>query len=113
MSSAVDNVRNMFLKLFNNDEMIKNNFKIDENYIDFLDNINIKKLAEDELIETALIFFENDLNISHASSKGFMHRNTLVYRIEKIKKICGLDIRNFMEAVAFYNFIIISKKYSN
>jgi len=66
----------------------------------------ISFLNDEELNNTAQVFFENNLNISLASKKGFMHRNTLVYRLDKIKKILGLDIRNFNEAVVFENFLL-------
>lgn len=61
---------------------------------------------DEELISTSKVFFDNNLNISLASKVGFMHRNTLVYRLDKIKKIIGLDIRNFNEAVVFQNFLL-------
>ena len=47
------------------------------------------------------MFFENNLNVSETSRQLFIHRNTLVYRIEKLEKITGLDLRNFDDAVTF------------
>ena len=44
------------------------------------------------------MFFENSLNVSETSRKLFVHRNTLVYRLEKIKKLTGLDLREFDDA---------------
>ena len=52
----------------------------------------IETLDEDTL-ETINRFFENNLNVSETSRKLYVHRNTLVYRLEKIKKITGLDLR--------------------
>ena len=46
-------------------------------------------------------FFENNLNVSETSRKLYVHRNTLVYRLEKIKKITGLDLREFDHAIVF------------
>lgn len=46
-------------------------------------------------------FFENNLNVSETSRQLFVHRNTLVYRIEKIQKSTGLDLRNFDDALTF------------
>ena len=46
-------------------------------------------------------FFENSLNVSETSRQLFVHRNTLVYRIEKIQKSTGLDLRNFDDALTF------------
>lgn len=59
-----------------------------------------------ELVETAKIFLQNSLNITTASKKGYMHRNTLIYRIDKIKRLIGLDIRVFEEAVVFENLVM-------
>ena len=46
-------------------------------------------------------FFENNLNVSETSRKLFVHRNTLVYRLEKIRKLTGLDLREFDHAITF------------
>jgi carbohydrate diacid regulator len=54
-----------------------------------------------ETLETILCFFDNSLNISETSRKLFVHRNTLVYRLEKIRKLTGLDLREFDQAVVF------------
>ena len=60
----------------------------------------IETLDEDT-IETINRFFENNLNVSETSRKLYVHRNTLVYRLEKIKKITGLDLRQFDHAIVF------------
>lgn len=60
----------------------------------------IETLDEDTL-ETINKFFENNLNVSETSRKLYVHRNTLVYRLEKIKKITGLDLREFDHAIVF------------
>ena len=60
----------------------------------------IETLDEDT-IETINRFFENNLNVSETSRKLYVHRNTLVYRLEKIKKITGLDLREFDHAIVF------------
>ncbi len=46
-------------------------------------------------------FFENNLNISETARQLYVHRNTLVYRLERIQKILGLDIRTFEDAMLF------------
>ena len=46
-------------------------------------------------------FFENNLNVSETSRQLFIHRNTLVYRLEKLQKSTGLDIRVFEDALTF------------
>ena len=46
-------------------------------------------------------FFENNLNVSETSRQLYIHRNTLVYRLEKVKTKTGLDLRKFDDAVLF------------
>ena len=60
----------------------------------------IDTLDEDTL-DTINKFFENNLNVSETSRKLYVHRNTLVYRLEKIKKLTGLDLREFDDAIVF------------
>ena len=54
-----------------------------------------------ETLSTIQCFFDNNLNVSETSRKMFVHRNTLVYRLDKIKKITGLDLREFDNAITF------------
>lgn len=56
---------------------------------------------DEEALNTLNKFFENNLNISETSRQLFVHRNTLVYRIEKIQKATGLDLRKFDDALTF------------
>ncbi|MCR4903286.1 MAG: helix-turn-helix domain-containing protein [Butyrivibrio sp.] len=56
---------------------------------------------DEETINTINKFFENNLNVSETSRELFVHRNTLVYRIEKLQKSTGLDIRTFDDALTF------------
>ena len=56
---------------------------------------------DSETLLTIAKFFENNLNGSETSRKLFVHRNTLVYRLDKVQKITGLDLRNFDDAVLF------------
>ena len=65
-----------------------------------------------ETLMTIQCFFENNLNVSETSRKLFVHRNTLVYRLEKIKKITGLDLREFEHAITFKVALMV-KKYLN
>ncbi|MCR8744974.1 PucR family transcriptional regulator [Romboutsia lituseburensis] len=60
------------------------------------------KTMDKNLLHTGISFIENDLNISKTSSYLFLHRNTLIYRLEKIKEILGLDIKTFKDAFIFY-----------
>lgn len=68
----------------------------------------IAALDEDTL-ETINKFFENNLNVSETSRKLYVHRNTLVYRLEKIKKITGLDLREFDHAIVFKVAMMVKK----
>ena len=54
---------------------------------------------DEETLFTIQKFFENNLNVSETARKLFVHRNTLVYRLEKIKKLTGLDLREFDNAI--------------
>ena len=56
---------------------------------------------DQETLFTIHKFFENNLNVSETARKLFVHRNTLVYRLEKIKKLTGLDLREFDDAITF------------
>ena len=56
---------------------------------------------DDEELATVYTFFENNLNISETARQLFVHRNTLVYRLEKIQKKTGLDVRKFDDALTF------------
>lgn len=62
---------------------------------------SIPEELDDEMLTTVNKFFENNLNVSETSRQLFVHRNTLVYRIEKLQKSTGLDIRTFDDALTF------------
>ena len=68
----------------------------------------IESLDQETLL-TIDKFFENNLNVSETSRKLFVHRNTLVYRLEKIKKITGLDLRKFDHAIIFRVALMVKK----
>ena len=76
-----------------------------------------KKNSIDSLDQETLFtinkFFENNLNVSEASRKLFVHRNTLVYRLEKIKKLTGLDLRQFDHAIVFKVALMVRKYLSS
>ena len=56
---------------------------------------------DEEILSTVQKFFENNLNISETARKLFIHRNTLVYRLEKVQKATGLDMKVFEDALTF------------
>lgn len=74
---------------------------------------SLKKVLNEEMLITVLTFFENNLNLSEAARKLFIHRNTLIYRLEKIQKSTGLDLRNFDDAVLLKTVIMIGKSLSS
>ncbi|MBQ7120123.1 MAG: helix-turn-helix domain-containing protein [Oscillospiraceae bacterium] len=64
---------------------------------------------DSETLMTIQKFFENNLNVSETSRNLFVHRNTLVYRLEKIKKITGLDLREFDHAIIFKVALMVKR----
>ena len=73
---------------------------------------SIESLDEETLF-TIYKFFENNLNVSVTARKLFVHRNTLVYRLEKIKKLTGLDLRQFDHAIVFKVALMVRKYLSS
>ena len=71
-------------------------------------NGDIHGLFEDEELMTVFSFFENNLNISETARQLYVHRNTLVYRLEKIQKKTGLDVRKFDDALTFKIAIMVA-----
>ena len=61
----------------------------------------IPEELDDEIVSTVQKFFDNNLNVSETSRQLFVHRNTLVYRIEKLHQSTGLDVRTFDDALTF------------
>lgn len=70
---------------------------------------NSLEQLDSETLMTIQKFFENNLNVSETSRNLFVHRNTLVYRLEKIKKITGLDLREFDHAIIFKVALMVKK----
>ena len=64
---------------------------------------------DEETLTTINKFFENNLNVSETSRQLFIHRNTLVYRLDKIQKNTNLDLRNFEDAIAFKIALMVVK----
>lgn len=66
-----------------------------------------------ETLFTIQKFFENNLNVSETSRKLFVHRNTLVYRLEKIRRLTGLDLKQFDHAIVFKVALMVRKYLSS
>ena len=64
---------------------------------------------DEETLTTIHKFFENSLNVSETSRQLFIHRNTLVYRLDKLQKSTGLDLRVFEDAITFKIALMVVK----
>ena len=79
-------------------------------YMAELSDEESKEVFEDEeMLNTAESFLQSSLNVSEASRNLYMHRNTLLYRLDKIEKATGLNIRSFSDAVSFRVLTILYK----
>lgn len=80
---------------------------------DYMQQFRISDAAEvfedPDMTSTAEEFLESSLNISETARKLFMHRNTLMYRLDKIERVTGLNIRKFSDAVTFRVVTILYK----
>lgn len=85
------------------DSVVKNLGKPErEKILEAYDLKRFVKVFEDaDLMRTAECLFENNLNVSKSAVYLYMHRNTLIYRLKKLKRITGLDICDFYDAVIF------------
>ena len=81
----------------------------------FLHEIFGDKLPDQDIDEemqvTIRLFFENNLNISETARQLYLHRNTLVYRLERFEKMVGLDIRRFDDAMTFQIAMMVLAHY--
>ena len=84
-------------------------YKLNE-YLELLMDSAARDIFSDpEMTDTAEEFLENSLNVSETSRRLYLHRNTLTYRLDKIEKATGLNIRKFSDAVIFRLITILSK----
>ena len=81
----------------------------------FLHEVFGEKLPDQDIDEemqvTIRLFFENNLNISETARQLYLHRNTLVYRLERFEKMVGLDIRRFDDAMTFQIAMMVLAHY--
>ncbi|MBQ3234638.1 MAG: helix-turn-helix domain-containing protein [Clostridia bacterium] len=80
-----------------------------EEYLSALTFSASEILGDEELLTTGDCFLRNNLNVSETAREMYIHRNTLIYRLEKIEKLTGLDIKKFSDALNFKLLYIISK----
>lgn len=72
-----------------------------EHYHGLLFNRSTARLFSEEMLFTIEMFFKKDLNLSDTARQLYIHRNTLVYRLDKVQRQIGLDLRKFEDAVTF------------
>ena len=82
---------------------------VSANYNAAIFNRKTARLFNDEMIHTIETFFENSLNLSETARRLYIHRNTLVYRLEKVQRAIGLDLRSFDDAVTFKLLMLLGK----
>ncbi len=78
-------------------------------YHNLLFNRKTMRLFNDEMLYTIEMFFKKDLNLSDTARQLYIHRNTLVYRLDKVQRQIGLDLRNFEDAVTFKILLELKK----
>ncbi|MBQ8342651.1 MAG: helix-turn-helix domain-containing protein [Clostridia bacterium] len=79
-------------------------------YFSQITDERFKEVFEDEeMLDTAEAFLQSSLNVSETSRNLYMHRNTLLYRLDKIEKATGLNIRLFSDAVSFRVLTVLHK----
>ncbi|MBO4262630.1 MAG: helix-turn-helix domain-containing protein [Clostridia bacterium] len=84
-------------------------YKLKE-FLDILSEPDAKNIfGDEEMITTAEEFLSTSLNVSETARNLYMHRNTLMYRLDKIARSTGLDIRKFQDAVTFRILLILYK----
>ncbi len=75
----------------------------------FVKRLLMKLIAEDYLLETVEVFFDKNMSLTQTSKDLKIHRNTLLYRLDKIKKVTGLDPRKFNDAMELKVALILNK----
>lgn len=78
-------------------------------YHQMLFNRKTQRLFNEEMLHTIDMFFNKDLNLSDTARQLYIHRNTLVYRLDKIQRQTGLDLRKFEDAITFRILLLLGK----
>ncbi|MBQ9197905.1 MAG: helix-turn-helix domain-containing protein [Clostridia bacterium] len=84
-----------------------------EHYHGLLFNRSTSRLFSEEILSTVEMFFRKDLNLSDTARQLYIHRNTLVYRLDKVQRQIGLDLRKFDDAVTFKMLMEMKKCTAN
>lgn len=80
-----------------------------QRYHELMFNRKTARLFNEEMLSTIEKFFGNSLNLSETARQLYIHRNTLVYRLDKVQRATGLDLRAFDDAVTFKLMILLGK----
>ncbi|MCI5797498.1 MAG: helix-turn-helix domain-containing protein [Firmicutes bacterium] len=89
--------------LFKTENLIGKRFNA-KKYSEIIKNEDLKKIfCNDSINESVDAFISGGLNLTKASVNSYVHRNTLIYRIGKVKKTIGLDLKNFEDCVLYLN----------
>ncbi len=83
--------------------------KLSKLFAEMTDKGALEAFEDKELMMTAEEFLQNSLNVSETARNLYMHRNTLTYRLDKLEKATGLNIRQFSDAVSFRVFTLLYK----
>jgi DNA-binding PucR family transcriptional regulator len=85
------------------DVILKVNGLGDHNTMQFFKKLILKNIIEDSVIQQIVnTYFECNLNTSQAAKELYMHRNTLINKLDQIKKTTNLDLQNFKQASTLY-----------
>ena len=84
-----------------------------QRYHELMFNRKTARLFNEEMLSTIEKFFGNSLNLSETARQLYIHRNTLVYRLDKVQRATGLDLRAFDDAVTFKLMILLGKSGAN
>ncbi|MDR0396420.1 MAG: helix-turn-helix domain-containing protein [Oscillospiraceae bacterium] len=80
-----------------------------QRYNQIVFNRKSSRLFNEEMLHTIEMFFAKDLNLSDTARQLYIHRNTLVYRLDKVQRQTGLDLRHFDDAITFRLLFLLSK----
>lgn len=83
--------------------------EVGQRYNHLLFNRKTSRLFNEEMLHTIEMFFAKDLNLSDTARQLYIHRNTLVYRLDKVQRQTGLDLRHFEDAIAFRMLLLLGK----
>ncbi len=104
--SGVYDYRSLLLERF----VMQTPQAVAQHFYPLIFNRKTAKLLSDDMLKTITMFLEKNLNLSDASRELYIHRNTLVYRLDKVQKHLGLDLRKFHDAMTFKLLLDLKKR---